>query len=131
VASRFDQTNALTTDIALSGGQVLAASQSDAQALQTLCYLGSGNSYVASITALNWDEVTDFRPVLYEVRKGLGWQGRQVPGRVAYPPFNVQGNGTYWLAAYSQPTAGLQVYSEELQSFAVTGVQIVRNVIAT
>ena len=36
----IDQTNTLTADISLSGGQLLSASQSDAQALATLCYLG-------------------------------------------------------------------------------------------
>jgi Putative phage tail protein len=233
----IDQTNTLSADISLSGGQLLSASQSDAQALATLCYLGSGNtyellayanaalvmtnfyslsylvrgaydssilahaqgeqfaridssvfkypytqdkigttlyvkflsfnvygggqqglsdvepvtftlqglalssplpnvanlrtSYVANITQLNWDEVTDFRPVLYEIRKGGTWQGAQLLGRVAHPPFNVQGNGTYWVSAFSQPTAGLQVYSEEPQDIAISGAQIVSNVIAT
>lgn len=231
----IDQTNTLSADISLSGGQLLSASQSDAQALATLCYLGSGNtyellayanaalvttnfynlsylvrgaydspilshvageqfaridssvfeysytqdligtklyvkllsfnvygggqqslsdvepftftlqglalssplpnvenlrtSYVANITQLNWDEVTDFRPVLYEIRKGGTWQGAQLLGRVAHPPFNVQGNGTYWVSAFSQPTAGLQVYSEEPQDILISGAQIVSNVI--
>ena len=88
-------------------------------------------SYVANITQLNWDEVTDFRPVLYEVRKGGTWQGAQVLGRVAHPPFNVQGNGTYWVSAFSQPTAGLQVYSESPQDIIISGAQIVSNVIAS
>ena len=88
-------------------------------------------TYVANITQLMWDEVTDFRPVLYEIRKGGAWQGGQVLGRVAHPPFNVQGNGTYWVSAYSQPVPGLQVYSEEPVEIVVSGAQIVSNVIAT
>jgi hypothetical protein len=88
-------------------------------------------SYVANITQLNWDEVTDFRAVLYEVRKGGSWPSAQVLGRVAHPPFNVQGNGTYWVSAFSQPTAGLQVYSEEPQEIVISGAQIVSNVIAS
>jgi Putative phage tail protein len=233
----IDQTNTLSADISLSGGQLLSASQADAQALATLCYLGSGNayellsyenasllsqnfynlsylvrgaygsdilshmageqfarldasifnysytadrintglfikllsfnqygggaqnlsdvdafffilqgvayssplpnitnlttSYVANITQLNWTEVTDFRPVLYEIRKGSAWSGGQVLGRVAHPPFNVQGNGTYWVAAYSQPIPALQVYSESPQDIVITGAQIVSNVIET
>lgn len=233
----IDQTNTLSADISLSGGQLLSASQQDAQNLATLCYLGSGNayellayenavllstnfydlsylvrgvydspilshvageqfarldssvfsyaytqdrigtqlyvkflsfniygggqqnladvdpftftlqglaftsplpdvtnltsSYVGNITQLTWTEVQDFRSVLYEVRKGTGWQGGQVLGRAAHPPFPVQGNGTYWVAAYSQPVPGLQVYSEDPQSLDITGAQIVSNVIAT
>ena len=233
----IDQTNTLGVDITESGGQLLSASQADAQNLATLCYLGSGNTYelmsyqnatlisqsvynisylvrgaygssilshaageqfarldssifkypytqdrigtalyvkllsfniygggqqnlgdvapytfnlqgvaystplpditnlrttyVASITQLMWDEVTDFRPVLYEVRKGGSWVGAQVLGRVAHPPFNVQGNGTYWVSAFSQPVPGLQVYSEEPVEIVVSGAQIVSNVIAS
>lgn len=232
----IDQTNALAVDITESAGQLLSASQSDAQNLATLCYLGSGNTYelmsyenatllsqsvyslsylvrgaygspilshaigeqfarldasifkypytqdrigtalyikllsfnvygggqqnlgdvepytfnlegvayssplpditnlrttyVANITQLMWDEVSDFRPVLYEVRKGGSWVGAQVLGRVAHPPFAVQGNGTYWVAAFSQPKPGLQVYSEEPVETTVAGAQIVSNVIA-
>ncbi|HEX3747585.1 MAG TPA: phage tail protein [Bryobacteraceae bacterium] len=231
----IDQANTLSADISLSGGQLLNASQADAQNLATLCYLGSGNtyellsyqnaalltknfyalsylirgaydspilahqageqfaridssvfkypytqdrigttlyikflsfniygggqelledvepysftlqglalssplpnitnlrsSYVANITQLSWDEVSDFRPVLYEIRKGSAWTGGQVLGRVAHPPFNVQGNGTYWVSAYSQPTAGLQVYSEVPESLIIAGAQIVSNII--
>jgi len=233
----IDQTNTASVDVSLSGGQLLSASQADAQNLATLCYAGSGNnyelfsyqtaqlvsgseyalsylvrgaydspilshqpneqfaridssvfeytytqdkigtllyiklpafniygggqqslgevepftfalqglayssplpnvqnlrtSYVANITQLSWDEVTDFRPVLYEVRKGASWAGAQVLGRVAHPPFNVQGNGTYWVSAYSQPAPGLQVYSEAPMSITITGAQIVSNVIAS
>ena len=41
----IDQTNTLAADISLSGGQMLSASQADAQAYATLCYLGAGNTY--------------------------------------------------------------------------------------
>ncbi len=88
-------------------------------------------SYVAALTQLTWDEVQDFRTVLYEIRKGAAWTGAQVLGRVSSPPFNVQGDETYWVSAYAEPTAGLQVYSETPQSLAITGTQITSNVIAT
>jgi hypothetical protein len=88
-------------------------------------------SYIAALTQLAWDEVQDFRPVLYEVRKGASWTGAQVLGRVAHPPFCVQGTDTYWVSAYSQPAAGMQVYSETPQSLVISGAQITSNVIAT
>lgn len=233
----IDQVNAASVDVSLSGGQLLNASQADANNLATLCYAGSGNnyelfayqtsqlvsgseydlsylvrgaydspilshaaseqfaridssifeytytqdkigtllyiklpafniygggqqstadvepftfalqglayssplpnvqnlrtSYVANITQLAWDEITDFRPVLYEIRKGASWVGAQVLGRVAHPPFNVQGNGTYWVSAYSQPAPGLHVYSQAPMDIAITGAQIISNVIAS
>lgn len=89
------------------------------------------SSYVASITQLTWDEVTDFRSVLYEIRKGAEWTGAQLLSRVAHPPFAAQGNGTYWVAAYSQPMPGLQVYSNDPQDIVISGAQIVQNVIAS
>ena len=88
-------------------------------------------NYVASITQLSWDEIVDFRPVLYEIRKGAAWSGSQILARIAHPPFTVQGNDTYWVSAYSQPVAGLQVYSENAVSISVQGAQIVSNVIAS
>lgn len=89
------------------------------------------SAYVASVTNLTWDEVEDFRPVLYEIRKGLSWEGGQVLGRYAHPPFPSLGDGTYWVAAYSQPTEGLQVYSENPVAIVITGSVITTNVIAT
>ncbi|MEI6729946.1 MAG: phage tail protein, partial [Pseudomonadota bacterium] len=86
--------------------------------------------YVAQMMQLMWDNIGDFRPVLYEIRKGANWSGGQYLGRVSNPPFSIQGNDTYWLAAYSQPVAGLQVYSAPVE-IIVTGSSIVGNVIAT
>ncbi len=88
-------------------------------------------SYVASLTQLMWDAVQDFRSVQYEVRKGAAWNGAQVLGRTIYPPFTLQGDGTYWVSAYSQPLAGLQVYSETPASLVVSGSVITSNVIAS
>ena len=88
-------------------------------------------NYIASLTQLSWDEIADFRPVLYEVRKGTAWGGAQILGRVAHPPFTVQGDGTYWVSAYSQPIAGIQVYSAAAVDISIQGSQIVSNVIAS
>ena len=88
-------------------------------------------TYVANITQLVWDEITDFRPVMYEIRKGTSWAGAQTMGRVAHPPFNVQGDDTYWVAAYSEPVPALSVYGDPPQSIDVFGSQITSNVIAS
>lgn len=87
--------------------------------------------FQGAITFLTWDEVTDFRPVLYEIRKGTSFGGAQVVARQAHPPFQTQGDGTYWVTAYSQPIAGLQVYSAAPQSAVISGSVIVTNVIAS
>lgn len=88
-------------------------------------------SYVAEVTNLNWDEVVDFRPVLYEIRKGDAWAGALSLGRVAHPPFATYGDGTYWVAAYSQPVSGLIVYSENPVSVAISGSVITANILAS
>ena len=87
--------------------------------------------YVANIAQISWDEVEDFRPVQYEIRKGPSWAGAQIVGRFAHPPFNLLGNDTYWVAAVSQPVPGLTVYSPNPQSISLQGAAIVSNVIAT
>ncbi|MEI6730869.1 MAG: hypothetical protein WCL30_06370, partial [Pseudomonadota bacterium] len=89
------------------------------------------SNYIANIAQISWDEVTDFRTVQYEIRKGNSWQGSQILTRVAHPPFATQGDGTYWIAAYSQPQAGIQVYSQNPQAVNISGSLIVSNVIAT
>jgi hypothetical protein len=88
-------------------------------------------SFVANISSIDWSDVSDFRPVLYEVRKGASWTGAQVLGRVAHPPFRTQGDGTYWVAAYSQPTAGLNVYSGTPTSLALNGSTVTQNIIVS
>lgn len=88
-------------------------------------------SYIGGITHLSWLEVSDFRSVQYEVRKGTDWNSAQVLGRIAHPPFILQGNGTYWVAALCQPTSGIRVYSAHPVSVVVGGAQIVNNVIAS
>lgn len=120
------------------GAQSLAGVQPYSYKLQGTAFSSSlpaptnlRTSYIASLTQLAWDEIQDFRPVLYEVRKGTAWTGAQVLGRIAHPPFNIQGDGTYWVAAYSQPVVGLQVYSSVTQNISVQGAQITSNVIAS
>lgn len=85
----------------------------------------------ADIAQLVWDEIEDFRPVLYEIRKGATFDTAQSLGRFAHPPFNLLGDDTYWVVGYSQPVSGLQVYSESPASITVIGTSIQQNIIAT
>lgn len=88
-------------------------------------------SYIAGITQLTWTEIKDFRPVLYEIRKGTNWGNAQILAQVAHPPFTAQGNGTYWVAALCQPWAGIRAYSTDPQDIIITGAQITSNVMAS
>lgn len=87
--------------------------------------------YVGSILQLAWDAISDFRPVLYEIRRGPTWESAQFLARVAQAPYNLPGDGTYWIAAYSNPIAGIEVYSLDPSDIIVSGTQLVSNVFAT
>ena len=87
--------------------------------------------FVGNLAELNWTEITDFRPVLYEVRQGASWANAQTLIRQAHPPFRVMGDGTYWVSAYSQPVSGLVVYSQTPQSVQVVGSNVTDNLFAT
>jgi hypothetical protein len=87
--------------------------------------------FVGNLAELSWTEITDFRPVLYEIRVGPTWATAQTLTRVAHPPYRVQGDGEYWVAGYSQPAAGLIVYSETPQGISVIGSNITANIAAT
>lgn len=88
-------------------------------------------TFVDSTSALTWDEISDFRPVMYEIRKGTTWDGALTLGRVAHPPFVTYGDGTYWVAGVTTPIAGLTVYSETPTSIVVSGSILETNVVAT
>jgi hypothetical protein len=85
----------------------------------------------SGFTELAWDEVTDFRPLRYEVRTGTSPTSAATLGTPAHPPFRVPGDGEYWVAAVSQPTAGLTVYSQTWQSVTIAGAVITQNVMLT
>lgn len=89
-------------------------------------------SYQGTLTFFSWDEVADFRPVVYEIRQGTSWASAQVIGRYAHPPVAApQGDGTYWISAYSQPVANLSVYSSQPADIAITGSILTANIVAT
>lgn len=87
-------------------------------------------TYVDNTSALTWDEISDFRPVQYEVRKGTTWNGALSLGRVAHPPFVTYGDGTYWVAGVTTPVAGLTAYSEDPTSIVISGSILDTNVVA-
>jgi hypothetical protein len=88
------------------------------------------STYAESQTRISWDEVKDFRAILYEIRLGASPQGGQILGRVAHPPFVVPGDGTYWVAAVSQPIAGLTVYSQQWSEIVIGSAVLNVNAIA-
>ena len=65
-------------------------------------------TYQDSTSALTWDEVSDFRPVSYEIRKGNSRKSALVlVNDQAHPPFATYGDATYWIAAKSEPLQGV------------------------
>ncbi len=86
-------------------------------------------TYVANQAQISWTEISDFRPVRYEIRSGSSFQGAQILGTVAHPPFTVPGNGTFWIAAVTTPAPGIKVYSAPV-SITVSGAVIALNALA-
>ena len=80
-------------------------------------------------TSLDWDDISDFRPFKYEIRSGASFSSAVTLGQVAHPPFRVPGNGTYWVAAVSQPISGLTIYSETWEDVAISGAVLTQNVV--
>lgn len=87
-------------------------------------------SFVDGRLWLTWAEVSDWRPILYEIRKGDTWASAQSLGFVAHPPVPTYGDGDYWIAAYSQPAHGVTVYSPNPATIAIVGSALESNVIA-
>ena len=106
-------------------GLALASALPNVANLRTVFDINTG------FTELTWDEVTDFRPLRYEVRSGSSAAAASTLGTPAHPPFRVPGDGTYWVAAIAQPLAGLKVYSQAWQSVTIAGAVITQNVIKT
>lgn len=83
-------------------------------------YYENGNMY------LLWSAISDFRsPIEYEIRKGNSWGSAEILGRTFNTKFQLQGNGTYWVAA-----AYKNVYSYEPAEIIITGARYVQNVLA-
>ncbi|MDR3495362.1 MAG: hypothetical protein P4L82_12245, partial [Ancalomicrobiaceae bacterium] len=86
--------------------------------------------FSSGVTHLYWDEVSDFRQIAYEIRKGSAWTSGLKVTTQAHPPFVVVGDDTYWVAAVSQPASGLIVYSASQPSIAISGSLLSQNLVA-
>lgn len=88
-------------------------------------------AFLDARTKIEWDEISDFRTVAYEVRVGPAWETGLSLGTLAHPPISIPGDGTYWIKAIAEPVAGLHVESENATSITVTGTLITTNIVAT
>lgn len=88
-------------------------------------------AYVDGVTAIRWDQITDFRQVLYEIRRGDTWESALLMGTFAQAPFAAHGLGIYWIAAVTRPIQGVVVYSPNPVELIITGSRLVDNVLAS
>ena len=88
-----------------------------------------GAVYVDSNGSISWDEVIDYRPIRYAVRKGDSWDAGLELATLAHPPYAVHGNGTYWVKAYAGPDQS-RAYSVNPAMVDIEGAALVRNVLA-
>lgn len=86
--------------------------------------------YRDNVLNLDWQEIVDFRPIAYEIRKGDDFPSSLFLQTVAHPPFPTMGVGTYFVQAVSQPVAGLTVYSETPADILIVGAVLTKNVVA-
>jgi hypothetical protein len=86
-------------------------------------------AYVDNTTSLAWDEVIDYRPIRYAIRKGDSWESGLELGTIAHPPFAAHGNGSYLIKAYSGPDSA-RAYSVNAARVEIEGATLVKNVIA-
>lgn len=103
-------------------GAALASPLPDVTNLRVVFDLNTG------FASLAWDDIIDSRAFKYEIRFGPSFASAVSLGQVAHPPFRVPGNGTYWVAAVSQPVAGLMVTSEVWQDVTIAGAILTQNV---
>lgn len=88
-------------------------------------------NYVAGITRLYWDAVSDFRsPIDYEARFGPSWASATIHGRTSLLELPIAADGTWWIAAHYRTPEGVDVYSAEPASVVVVGAKLVANVVA-
>lgn len=82
-------------------------------------------AYLATQAVLQWDPVTDYRPVSYEIRKGPTFATAQILGTTPATRYPCNGSGTYWVVVKCGST-----YSLNPPSLVITG-QLVQNVVQT
>ncbi|QDD62641.1 hypothetical protein EJD96_00030 (plasmid) [Herbaspirillum seropedicae] len=88
-------------------------------------------NFVAGLTQISWDAVSDFRQpaVDYEIRIGPTWDSAQVIGRTPTTSFTAVGDGTYWISAHYLAASSLNVYSYVPVSIVIAGATLTKNVI--
>lgn len=101
----------------------LSAAPPDVQSIRAVAYVDNN-------TSISWDEVVDYRPVRYAIRKGDSWDAALELGTCAHPPFAAHGNGTYLVKAYCGPDAS-RAYSVNAAQVEIEGASLVSNVLAT
>jgi predicted phage tail protein len=87
-------------------------------------------AYVDGVMNIRWDEVSDARPVKYEIRRGDSWAAGVALGTVAHPPFETYGDGLYWISAYIGDDADQRIYALNPSEFEVKGALLVSNVVS-
>lgn len=87
-------------------------------------------TYVDRNMSIAWDEVRDYRPVRYAIRKGASWEAGLDLGSVAHPPFAAHGDGTYLVKAYVGSDTQ-RTYSATAATITIDGVSLVSNVVAS
>ena len=86
----------------------------------------------SSFMRLYWDEISDFRSGLqYQISQGPTYATSLPIATVAHPGYIVFGNGTFWITAVCQPSAGLIVKSAAPQSITIAGNVLSSNVVVT
>jgi hypothetical protein len=85
--------------------------------------------FEAGVMKVFWDEIEDFRPAQYEIRKGSTWASALKVVTQAHPPFIAFGDDNFWVSAVSQPVSGLTVYSETPQSITIAGALLSQNIV--
>jgi len=88
---------------------------------------GLTSYYSNGFNVLTWNAVDDTRAILYEIRKGTSWGKGQCLKRISGNTFTANGNGTYFVKAYSPDH---NIYSVEAAAIEITGARLVQNVIA-
>lgn len=89
------------------------------------------SSYVGNILYFDWDPVSDFRVLDYEIRKGVSWDTGIFVGLFAHPHIPAIGDDDYWIKAVAEPVAGRKVYSDTATELNVTGSILGINLIAS
>ena len=101
------------------GGLALTRPMANVQNLTTF--------YKNGIVYLTWDEIPadPFRYFDYEIRKGATFLTAQIMGYTQHPPFETDGDGTYFVVAASEYS-----YSSLPASVVITGSVLQQNVVA-